>query len=76
MRKLSLVVEKDEYAKDKKFSMPVFDKTFIFLGEIPNMKGHVVLAGFETGKIYAGWHGDRYRELNLTKEEIKLNKSK
>jgi hypothetical protein len=69
-RKMSLVVEIDEYAGN--YSMPVKDKTFIFLGEIPNLKGHVVIAGYDSGKIYAGWHIDRFRELNLDIEEIIL----
>ena len=79
IRNLALVVEIDEYANDKQYSLSnlgIEDKTFIFMGEIPNMEGHVVLAGYETGKIYVGFHNDRFRELNLEKEDIRLKERK
>lgn len=43
----------------------VFDgeSTFIFLGEIPNMLGHCVVAGYINGKIYAGFHNDLFVEV-------------
>ena len=39
------------------------DFQFIWLGEIPNMQGHCVIIGFGTGKIYSGYHSERFRLL-------------
>lgn len=35
----------------------------VFLGEIPNMRGHGVYVERETGKILVGYHITRFREL-------------
>ena len=40
---------------------------FIYLGEIPNMPGHVVVAG-NNGRIYYGFHDDDFEEL--TEDEV------
>ena len=37
-------------------------KTFIFLGEVPNARGHCVLADPETGKIICLYHTFNFRE--------------
>jgi len=36
---------------------------YIFLGEIPNMPGHCVVADHGSGKIYSGYHTDNFVEL-------------
>ena len=40
---------------------------FVYLGEIPNMPGHVVVAA-ENGRVYFGFHDDDFEEL--TEDEI------
>lgn len=41
---------------------------FIFLGEIPNMPDHCVLAGVKSGKIYSCYH--TYDFIELTEDEV------
>jgi len=48
------IKEQYEFSKD----MPL-----IYLGEIPNMLGHGIFIGYQSGKIYAGYHMDSFREL-------------
>lgn len=36
--------------------------TYVFLGEIPNMPGHCVIAG-HAGNVYFGYHTDDFVEL-------------
>lgn len=36
---------------------------FIYLGEIPNMPGHVVVVG-QNGRVYFGFHDDDFQELS------------
>jgi hypothetical protein len=38
--------------------------TYIFFGEIPNMKGHCVVADHKTGQIYSGYHTENFVELS------------
>lgn len=38
-------------------------RVYIFLGEIPNMRGHCVVAEQDSGKIYAGYHTENFAEL-------------
>jgi hypothetical protein len=38
---------------------------YVFLGEIPNMPGHCVIADTTSGKIYAGYHTDSFTEIPL-----------
>ena len=59
MRKLSLVKVTEKWKLEKHFK----DDVFIYLGEIPNMKGHGVFLGHRTGKIYSGYHIEDFREL-------------
>ena len=61
---LSIVMMEDWYREEmKKLNMHQFDKDnfFIFLGEIPNMLGHCVIIGHESGKIYSGYHTENFR---------------
>jgi hypothetical protein len=37
--------------------------TYIFLGEIPNMPGHCVVADSRSGKIHSGYHTNNFVEL-------------
>lgn len=37
--------------------------TYVFLGEIPNMEGHCVIADAESGRIYSGYHSENFLEL-------------
>lgn len=73
-RKLSLVTFTDEAkAHWDQVDPSRFGKlnTFIFLGEIPNMRGHCVLLEFgflATDKIHKGYHTDNFREL--TEDEV------
>ncbi len=65
-RRLSLV---KFTSPGKEFRYPLKEKvTYVFLGEIPNMKGHCVVSDFKTGKIYSGHHTDHFTEL--TENEI------
>lgn len=38
-------------------------ESYVFLGEIPNMPGHCVVAEQKTGKIFAGFHTELFTEL-------------
>ncbi|CAN5921307.1 hypothetical protein BH24BAC1_BH24BAC1_33450 [soil metagenome] len=37
--------------------------SYIFLGEIPNMPGHCVVAEQQSGRLYAGYHTEHFIEL-------------
>ena len=39
------------------------EEAYVFLGEIPNMPGHCVVAERKNGKIHAGYHTESFREL-------------
>jgi hypothetical protein len=43
-------------------------KTFIFLGEIPNVPGHCLIADLYTGEVSGMHHTDNFREA--TEEEV------
>jgi hypothetical protein len=36
---------------------------YVFFGEIPNMRGHCVVADHRTGKIYSGFHTENFIEI-------------
>jgi hypothetical protein len=36
---------------------------YVFLGEIPNMPGHCVVAEHPRGKIYSGYHTEYFAEI-------------
>jgi len=65
MRLCSLVRIKKEWEKFEKENrkISIIDNVFLFLGEIPNMKEHCVVVGFKTGKIYVGYHTERFEEI-------------
>jgi len=68
---LTIVVLKDWYIEElKKINDHRFDKdnVFLYFGEIPNMKGHCVVCGHESGKIYSGYHIENFRVA--TEEEV------
>ena len=44
------------------------EQTFIFFGEIPNMKEHCVVAGCNSGLIYSGHHIDNF--VVLAEDEV------
>lgn len=46
----------------------VENQVLLFLGEIPNMKGHCVVVDNKTGQLYSGYHTEDFREL--TEEEV------
>ncbi len=37
---------------------------FVYLGEIPNMPGHCVVADVETGRIHSGYHVENFEVIN------------
>lgn len=37
---------------------------YVFFGEIPNMKGHCVVADHKTGQIYSGYHIENFVEID------------
>lgn len=39
------------------------EASYIFLGEIPNMPGHCVVAEHESGRIYSGYHTENFTEI-------------
>jgi len=71
IKSLSIVMLEDEYIdylkkiNDERFTC---DTSFIYLGEIPNMPGHCVVAGNWTGRIYSGYHIENFRVA--TEEEV------
>lgn len=50
----------EDYLKQYPFSS---DSLYVFLGEIPNMPGHCIVAEHPTGKIYSGYHIEHFREI-------------
>ncbi len=42
--------------------------TYLFLGEIPNMKAHCIVVDVDTGEIHIGHHTNRFKEL--TEDEV------
>ena len=39
------------------------DGVYIFLGEIPNMRGHCVVAEKKSGRVFAGYHTENFVEI-------------
>ena len=65
----SIVKATSEYkarlrGKGKNKSILLREKRFVYLGDIPNMKGHCVIASLETGLVHVGYHCDSFEELN------------
>ncbi len=42
--------------------------TFMFMGEVANMKGHCIVIGMESDTIYKNFHTDDF--IELTEEEV------
>jgi len=38
-------------------------QVLIFFGEIPNMPGHCIVADHKTGRLYSGYHTERFVEI-------------
>jgi hypothetical protein len=43
------------------------EHVLVFLGEIPNMRGHCAVAGFKSGRIYAPFPVNLFTELIVRK---------
>jgi len=39
------------------------EDVFVFLGEIPNMRGHCVVAGHKSGRIASSYHVENFVEI-------------
>lgn len=39
------------------------EEVYVFLGEIPNMPGHCLVADRKSGKIHAGYHTESFTEI-------------
>jgi len=54
------------------FSNDLFskEKTYVFLGEIPNMPGHCVVVEYsdKAAKVFTGYHCDNF--IELAKDEV------
>ncbi len=64
-RPLSLVRFVFEGIPDEFVDKYPFDenRTYVFLGEIPNMPGHCVVADHRSGKVFSGYHTEGFSEL-------------
>lgn len=67
-RQYSLIRVVPEYKEEMKKSWkPDFvllkSDVFVFLGEIPNMKGHCIVAAHPNGPIVSGWHIENFEEV-------------
>jgi hypothetical protein len=38
-------------------------KAYLFLGEIPNLPGHCLVADAKTGRIWTGYHTENFQEF-------------
>ena len=38
-------------------------RTYVFVGEIPNMPGHCVVADMKTGRLFSCYHSDNFEEI-------------
>jgi hypothetical protein len=70
MRQYALVKKTDHYVKIMyMIDDPIMkEEIFVFLGEIPNMQGHCVVAGHKSGKIFSGYHTNNF--IELTEDEV------
>ena len=70
-RRLSFVkFEAPSFISGQKSAQYPFSETevYVFLGEIPNMPEHCVVADRINGRIFAGYHSFLFREL--TDDEV------
>ncbi len=66
MRQYALVELTEEFRKamDGQKDHPLMkEKTFVFFGEIPNMPGHCVVSGHESGRVFSGYDIDSFQEI-------------
>lgn len=49
--------------KDQKDHPIMKEKAFIYFGEIPNMSGHCVVSGHESGRVFSGFHIENFQEI-------------
>lgn len=60
------LVECLPYPEEKHRPFPK-GQAFVFLGEIPNMPGHCIVAEAKKGKLHVGFHTDRFKEITEDK---------
>lgn len=66
MRQYALIELTEDFRnamKDDKDHPIMKEKAFIYFGEIPNMPGHCVVAGHQSGRIFSGYHLDDFKEI-------------
>jgi hypothetical protein len=54
----------------EEYKMFFKDALVVFLGEIPNMPGHCVVAGHTSGRIYSGFHTEIFQEYKEDQQWI------
>jgi len=65
MKKINFdMFEKEKYGKGDRAIV-----ILVYLGEIPNMQGHCVVAGWMSGRVYSGFHTENFREMTMEDEE-------
>jgi hypothetical protein len=61
----ALVVFKAERLNKMSAEYPFkLKQTLVFLGEIPNMRSHCIVADYITGKLFCGYHTDDFEVIN------------
>ncbi len=65
-RQYSLVRFKFESIPESYHDKYPFDRdgVYVFFGDIPNMKGHYVVANHRTGQIHSGFHTENFEEID------------
>lgn len=61
-------IAKEHVKKPKFYKGFLSNESFVYLGEVAQMSGHIICAGVLDGKIYVGFHDDDFREL--TDDEV------
>lgn len=64
---LTQCIKKKQVKDVKYYKQFLSNSVFVYLGEIPQMSGHIICAG-KDGKVYFGFHDDDFQEL--TEEEL------
>lgn len=62
-RPLSIVI----FTGDRKVYSMFTSMFYVFLGEIPNLEGHCVVAEHPHGKILSGFHTENFKEYESDK---------
>ena len=74
MRLHSLIKLTDEYREILTKELPnvrkpefyeqfMANESFVYIGEVVQMPGHIICAGVQDGKVYVGFHDDDFVEL-------------